>query len=173
MRSFYLIPSLLALMALPMILNGCVTTAADGVSLSGKCTPVSEDCLGIPEKFYSQPQIRALESWKGRNVTELLAEWGFPDRVDNETDGKPGKRFIWIDTYTVDADYGPPFGYRFYGWPIWYGPYDSHRYRCRTYMIVAPDGTVTPAWVDKFGICTQFFNPKPSAPGTLAQPGKS
>jgi hypothetical protein len=145
------------------IFAGCANGGA-GASRFQKCKPVNESCFENKEKFYAQPQIRAIGSWEGRRVNELISEWGFPDRVDDATDGKPGKRYVWIEEY---AERMPSRGYSF-GWWWWYDwrfahePYE--RLRCETYMIVAPDGTLTPAWVDKFGTCTRHFNPRPSAP---------
>jgi hypothetical protein len=157
---------IMALFSLVFVFSGCAAGPNPDVTGFHKCRPVNENCLGNKEKFFSQPQMRAIDSWRGRHINELLVEWGFPDQVDDETDGKPGKRYVWIDEYTVDRDTRFHYRWWWYDWSFYNEPYE--RYRCKTYMIVGPDGVITPAWVDKFVACTQFFNPRPSAPSINA-----
>ncbi|MDR2340497.1 MAG: hypothetical protein LBF40_10280 [Deltaproteobacteria bacterium] len=126
------------------------------------CRPVNENCLGSPEKFFAQPQMRALETWRGRNVSELITEWGYPDKVDKQTGGQPGERYIYVEEYNVSGDMRYAYDYRFNDWDWTREP--NRRYRCETYMLVSPEGKLTPLWVNRFGICTRFFNPRPEAP---------
>jgi hypothetical protein len=160
----YVKPLIIVQFLLIFLFSGCAAGLNSNPDITGfhKCRPVNENCLGNKEKFFAQPQMRALESWRGRHVNELLSEWGFPDQIDDETDGKPGKRYVWIDEYTVDRETRLHYRWWWYDWSYYNEPYE--RYRCKTYMVIGADGIITPAWVDKFVACTQFFNPRPSAP---------
>jgi hypothetical protein len=150
---------------LSLLVLGCVPisdSVTDYMNDGGLCQPVTETCLGSPEKFFAQPQMRALETWRGRKVSELITEWGYPDRVDKETAGAPGERYVYIEDYYEEGGTRYHYDYRFNDWDWARDP--GRRYRCETYMLVSPDGIITPLWVNRFSVCTRLFNPRPEAP---------
>jgi hypothetical protein len=149
----------------PLLLLGCVPlsdSVSDYMNDSSGCRPVTETCMGSTEKFFAQPQMRALETWRGRDVSELITEWGYPDSVDNETGGAPGVRYVYVEDIYEDGTYRYAYDYRFRGWDMVQDP--PRRQRCETYMLVSPDGKLTPLWVNRYAVCTRLFNPRPEAP---------
>ncbi|MDR2199908.1 MAG: hypothetical protein LBR53_10735 [Deltaproteobacteria bacterium] len=162
------IPAILKITTLLLTLlfyPSCVTisdSVTDYMNDEGNCRPVTENCLGSPEKFFAQPQMRALETWRGRNAEELVTAWGQPDRVDHETGGVPGERYVYVEEIFVEGENPLLHERRFDDWD--YSREPSRRYRCETYMLIHPGGSVTPLWVNRYGVCTRFFNPRPSAP---------
>jgi hypothetical protein len=155
--------AIICLMAL--FIFGCVPisdTVTDYWNEGGTCQPVTVNCLGSQEKFFAQPQMRALETWRGHTVSELITEWGYPDRVDKETNGAPGERYVYIESYYAEGETRYLYDYRFNDWDWMREP--NRRYTCETYMLISPEGIVTPMWVNRYGVCTRLFNPRPEAP---------
>jgi hypothetical protein len=152
---------IIMLFPLVLLFSGCAPYGSESTLLH-TCRPVNENCLKNKEKFFSQPQIRAIESWRGHHINELISEWGYPDKVENDFDDDSVKRYIWIEEYVVSGD--SRFGYSWFWYDWRYGRDTYERRSCKTYMLVDQKGIITPAWVDKFVTCTQFFNPRPSAP---------
>jgi hypothetical protein len=152
---------------------GCVPLSdsiTDYMNDGPGCQPVTETCMGSTEKFFSQPQMRALESWRGRTVKELITEWGYPDRVDKDPGGLPGERYVYVEEFYATNESRAQYDYRFDDWDTVTEP--TRRYRCETYMLISEGGVITPLWVNRLGVCTRLFNPRPSAPPKQEEPKK-
>ncbi|MDR2611775.1 MAG: hypothetical protein LBG06_02685 [Deltaproteobacteria bacterium] len=128
------------------------------------CQPVDERCLANPGDFYAIPQMAALETWRGRGLAELLAAWGQPETV--EAVGGGLYRYVWREAKTIPGGVS-------YQHDQWSGEWDLVRtpdqvYECRTYMGVDEARVVTPMWVDRLGVCTEYFGPRVPAPPAAA-----
>jgi hypothetical protein len=127
------------------------------------CEPASPKCFEDPQMFYSQPIIAAQETWRGRDLTELLAAWGQPYTVESQGDGT--YRYVWREVKTVQGEmsYQHDQWSRSEDWDLVRNP--DQTFECLTYMQVDAERKVTPLWVNRLGMCSQYFDPRvPAAP---------
>ncbi|MDR1164697.1 MAG: hypothetical protein LBO66_02280 [Deltaproteobacteria bacterium] len=134
----------------------------DAVRGFDSCYPVTEYCYGDPALFYAKPQMRALESWRGQKIETLLASWGNPARVEPIPGEQGALRYAWSEKKTVPGELDYQNSGRSKDWALVRNP--DMTFECQTFMKVAADGTVTPEWVDRLGVCLRYFDPRPAAP---------
>jgi hypothetical protein len=159
--------SLMALAALSALtlLPSCArlhSQVQDALHGWNSCQPVNESCFPDPKDFYALPQIAAIASWRGRPISELLAAWGQPETVIAL--GAERYRYVWLEKKTLPGE----VAYQHDQWTNQWGLVRSpdQDFECKTYMEVEPGGTVTPMWVDRLGVCTQYFSARVPAPVT-------
>jgi hypothetical protein len=121
---------------------------------------VGEHCFQDPAEFHAIPQMAAIGSWRGRNVAELVASWGEPQAIES-TGGKT-YRYVWVASRTVPGEVSYQNDQWTTEWDLVRSP--DQNYQCKTYMRIEADQTVTPLWVDRLGVCTDYFKPRPYAP---------
>jgi hypothetical protein len=160
-------PAITALaVALSALLPGCAqfhATVQDLVHGWDTCQPVSPACFEDQSEFYAVPTIAALQTWNGREVAELLAAWGRPARV--EPLGGGNYRYVWSETKTIggEVSYQHDMWSNKPDWDLVRSP--DQTFECLTYMQVDQSRRVTPQWVNRLGMCSQYFPPRvPAAP---------
>jgi hypothetical protein len=151
-----------ALICIVLFLGGCYSIknrVEDIVHGWDSCSPVSESCLSSPGEFYAIPMIRAINTWRGKTVDELTASWGPPDKIEKLSDSG-NLRYVWTADHVVPGEVRYDHDHWKNEWTLVRKP--DQTFRCRTFMIVDPNGVVTPAWVDRLGACNEYFSPRPA-----------
>ncbi|MDR1035175.1 MAG: hypothetical protein LBT40_00945 [Deltaproteobacteria bacterium] len=163
-RPFTLASAALA-MALSALLPACAQlhdTMQDLVHGWETCQPVTPSCFEDQSEFYSMPTIAVLQTWQGHEVAELLAAWGQPTRV--EPMGGGNYRYVWSESKTIagEISYQHDQWSHTSDWDLVRNP--DQTFECETYMQVDSAQRVTPLWVNRLGMCSQYFAPRTPAP---------
>jgi hypothetical protein len=156
--------ALLAAALLPAACGDLHDRVQDIVHGWSACQPVSERCFSDPKEFYSMPTIAALETWRGRDMSELIASWGRPDSVESLDGGR--YRYVWVERKTIPGEVSYQHDQWKNDWDLVRSP--DQNFECRTFMETDGSGKITPMWVDRLGACAQYFSPRLPAPPVRA-----